>query len=113
MLLQYAPLQTADLYAHFSPVAMITHKKILTDFPDDDLGKTSIFDRIKKAGEDRFYRVEYVGNGKEIEELTDEEKREQEKKFVERTKTKNKLINSSISDTEYINNVKLAYVNKK
>ncbi|WP_067145232.1 hypothetical protein [Pseudotamlana agarivorans] len=113
MLLQYAPLQTADLYAHFSPVAMITHKKILTDFPDDDLGKTSIFDRIKKAGEDRFYRVEYVGNGKEIEELTDEEKREQEKKFIERTKTKNKLINSSISDTEYINNVKLAYVNKK
>lgn len=112
MLLRYAALQTADLYAHFSPVAMITHKKLLSDFPADDYGKASIFDRITKAGENTFYRMEYKGNGKEIEDLNDKEKREQENEDVN-GQLSSKLINSSIAETDYINNVIQAYVYKK
>ncbi|MFT7898843.1 PAAR domain-containing protein [Tenacibaculum ascidiaceicola] len=114
MLLQYAPLQSADLYAHFAPVGHILHTKLLQDKSgsfNDQYGNTSIFERIKNAGKDKFYRMVYKNN-KDGSELTEEQKREQEKTEVE-TKLIKKLINSSIADTEYINNVIKAYVHKK
>ncbi|MGG6231213.1 PAAR domain-containing protein [Tenacibaculum sp. SDUM215027] len=112
MLLQYAPLQSADLYAHFAPVGHILHTKLLQDKNDsfnDQYGNTSIFERIKNAGKDKFYRMEYDGN---VDKLSEEEKREQEKKEVKTKLTKN-LIDSSIADTDYINNVVKAYVHKQ
>ncbi|QXP61560.1 PAAR domain-containing protein [Olleya sp. HaHaR_3_96] len=110
MLLNYAAIQQADLYAHFSPVGLINHTKFLKDKNgdfNDQYGNDTILDRIFKAGNDRFYRMEY-GKMK----LTDEEKREKDKEYVERSKTKIKLIDTSIADTEYINNVVQAYVYK-
>ncbi|MCF3109458.1 hypothetical protein LL912_11790 [Niabella sp. CC-SYL272] len=59
-LLDYAALQEADLYAHFSPVPLLTNKKILDDwnYDGDSIGvTTNIWERMLKVGEDRFYRV--------------------------------------------------------
>lgn len=115
MLLQYAPLQSADLYAHFAPVGHVLHTKLLQDKSgsfNDQYGNTSIFERIKNAGKDKFYRMDYDGKDGEVKDLTEEQKREQEKTEVE-TKLIKKLIDSSIADTEYINNVIKAYVHKK
>ncbi len=54
--------------------------------------------------------MEYQENEEDSDaELTDEQKREKEKEEVE-GKLKGKLINSSIANTEYINNVLQAYV---
>jgi len=60
-LMDYAALQEADLYAHFSPVALCTNKKILDDwsYARDTIGvKTNIWERILKVGGERFYRIE-------------------------------------------------------
>ncbi len=112
MLFQYAALQNADLYAHFSPVALILHKKTLSDFPDDELDKVSIIQRIFNAGDDMFYRMVYEAiDGKEVKDLTEEEKRGQEKKYVTQNGEK-LLIDTYIADTDYINNVIKAYVKK-
>ncbi len=113
MLLKYAALQANDLYAHFSPVGLINHKKAITDLPNDELGNTSIIDRIFNAGKNMFYRMVYDDKGGKIENLTEEQKREQEKTYVNNSKTKEKLINTDITDTDYIKNVIQAYVFKK
>ena len=102
----YALLFQAQLYAHFAPVSWINNKKILSDFPDDDYGKISIFDRICKAGEDIFYRVDY--NEKED---TLESEREKRKNFKEEfKKLQTRLISTEVGNTEYIKNVIKAYV---
>ena len=109
MLLNYAAIQQADLYAHFSPVGLVNHTKFLKDKNgdfNDQYGDDTILDRIFKAGNDRFYRMEY-GKVK----LTDDQKREKEKEEIE-GKLSVKLIDTSIADTEYINNVVQAYVYK-
>ena len=109
----YAPLQTADLYAHFSPVGLINHKRILSDFreySDDTVGTTlSIWERIKKVGEDKFYRVSFKKRGdmKEIEDSI--EKRTSAKKYVEDNKVK-KQIDTSVGNTTYVKNVIAAFV---
>ena len=66
----YARIQMADLYAHFSPVEFILDKDILSS-PEfnDKLGNESIWERIKNAGEGKFYRVDYN------QDWTEEEKR--------------------------------------
>ncbi|MEM0941799.1 MAG: hypothetical protein AAGI25_18730 [Bacteroidota bacterium] len=110
MLKKYAALQNADLYAHFSPVAMIHHSKIVEDFPDDALGNQSIWQRIQNLGKDMFYRVKYDKNPDESEP-TEQQKRKKEKEEVE-GKLKNKLIDTAIGNTEYIKNVIKAYVHK-
>ena len=97
-------LQEAQLYAHFSPVALIHHPRVLSDFPSDDLGKTSIWERIKKAGEQTFYRVIFDDEEGTGEELSPEQKRTKEKEYVE-GKGKDQLISTSIGDTPYIRNV--------
>ena len=96
-------LQEAQLYGHFSPVALIHHPRVLSDFPSDDLGKTSIWERIKKAGQDMFYRVEYKSENN-LDELSDPRKREQEKTYVEGD-GKKQLVNTKIATTDYIKNV--------
>lgn len=110
-LMDYAALQEADLYAHFSPVALGTHKKILGDwnYEEDTIGvKTNIWERILRVGEERFYRIKK----KRIEND------KQERYIYERIDTQNdseaikietdnieKLILTSVSETEYINNL--------
>ncbi|WP_461532479.1 DUF4280 domain-containing protein [Sinomicrobium sp.] len=106
----YAPLQEADLYAHFSPVGLINHKKLLSDFPDDQLGKGSIWDRIIKAGEKKFYRVDYGDDPNVVVEMTEEDKRQKAKSEVAKEKNKRKMISTSIADTPYIKDVIDAYV---
>ncbi|SHJ77432.1 DUF4280 domain-containing protein [Pseudozobellia thermophila] len=113
----YARIQIADLYAHFSPVEFIHNEKILeSKYFEDSLGNTSIWERIKKAGESKFYRVEYSKTPKEIKDLNDEEKeawKEQErieaKNYVDGDGM-NVLIDTTIANTDYIQNVINAYV---
>lgn len=114
MLKKYAALQAADLYAHFSPVGLINHKKVLSDFTeycDDSIGVTSsIWDRIKKVGEDRFYRVERkTEDDPSISEI--EAQKEKDKKEVD-GKLKSKLLPTSIADTDYVKSVIEAFINK-
>src|SRR5699024_11219459 len=104
MLECYAWLQEAELYAHFSPVALIHHGRLLSDFPSDGLGKGSIWERIKKAGEDMFYRVEYSDENNE-DEISDPQRRKKDKRYIEDSSSKGKLINTSIATTPYIRNV--------
>ena len=115
MLKKYAALQAADLYAHFSPVGLINHKKVLSDFTGysgDSIGVTSsIWDRIKTVGEDRFYRVEYDPNPQKSKEMKDTEKREKDKKYVEENGME-LLIDTAIADSDYVKNVVEAFVNK-
>ena len=103
----YAALQNAQLYAHFAPVSWINNEEILSDFPDDDYGKISIFDPICKAGKDIFYRIDplIVPNGNEKPE---EEKRKNFKKQFDDMQTR--LISTEVGNTEYIKNVIQAYV---
>lgn len=103
MLYHYGRLQHADLYAHTSPVGLI-HDQDLLDASgsfEDEFGSSSIWERIKKAGEEMFYRVEYRKDPKEMDDLP---KREDEKGYVERDGKKH-LVNTSIADTRYIKNV--------
>ena len=104
----YAALQNAQLYAHFAPVAWIGNKKILSDFPDDDYGKISIFDRICKAGEDIFYRIDDTKKDDNIP-VSEEQKRQDFKKQFDDMQTR--LISTEVGNTEYIKNVIKAYVN--
>ncbi|WP_289064284.1 hypothetical protein [uncultured Zobellia sp.] len=112
MLKKYSALQTADLYAHFSPVGLINHKKLLSDFTeygDDTVGTVeSVWERIKKVGEKVFYRVEYDKNEKKAKQMSEKQKREKDKKYV--NNNTDKLINTFIADTVYIDNVIKAYV---
>ena len=105
MLYHYGRIQHADLYAHFSPVGLINNDKILKhkDF-NDNLGNESIWERIKKAGEGKFYRVEY-----DKQDNTEKAKRKKAENKIE-GELKGKLINTSIADTNYINNVIKAFV---
>ncbi|MCF6349276.1 MAG: DUF4280 domain-containing protein [Flavobacteriaceae bacterium] len=109
MLFHYGRIQVADIYAHFSPVGLINNDKILKtkDF-NDGLGNENIWERIKKTGEQKFYRVEYETD--DDDEMTEEAKRKKAKKYVEGTKGQKHLINTSIADTPYISNVIKAYV---
>tara|TARA_R110000822_G_scaffold203666_4_gene340539 strand:- start:56 stop:439 length:384 start_codon:yes stop_codon:yes gene_type:complete len=114
MLKKYAALQAADLYAHFSPVGLINHKKVLSDFTGysgDSIGVTSsIWDRIKKVGEDRFYRVERKAKS-DFSDSEIEAQREKDKKEVE-GKLKSKLFPTDIANTDYVSNVIEVFVNK-
>jgi len=115
----YARIQIADLYAHFSPVEFINNNKILKTSSDfnDNLGNDTIWERIKKSGEQKFYRVEYSKSPKKIKLMSDEEKevwKEQERKevenYVEGEKGEKLLIDTSIADNTYVRNVINAYV---
>jgi len=115
---QYARIQIADLYAHFSPVEFINNKKILKTSADfnDNLGNDTVWERIKKSGEQKFYRVEYTESPEKIKLMSDEEKeawKEQErieaKNYVEGDGIKF-LIDTSIADNTYVRNVINAYV---
>ena len=103
----YAAFFQAQLYAHFAPVSWINNEEILSDFPNDDYGKISIFDRICKAGEDIFYRVE-VKNNPNNTSKTEEQKRQDFKKQFDDMQTR--LISTEVGNTEYIKNVIQAYV---
>ncbi|USD26877.1 DUF4280 domain-containing protein [Flagellimonas marinaquae] len=108
---KYAAIQEADLYAHFSPVEMIHHPKMVENFPNDALGNESIWKRIQNLGKDIFYRVEYDTDPKKVAEMTEQQKREKEREEIE-GKLVNKLVDTSIGDTDYINNVIQAYVHQ-
>lgn len=108
MLLKYASLQQACLYAHFAPVSLINHGKLISDIPDDGLGTESIAQRIAEAGKDKFYRVEYDSNPREVEKMSSKDKRRKETDYVNRNSEK--LIITSIVDTDYIKNVIKAYI---
>ena len=112
MVYHYARIQQADLYAHFSPVGLIHDKDLLQepDYTADALGNTNVWERIKKAGSELFYRVEYNQND-DGTLLTEEDKRTQEKIYVE-GKGKKLLIDTSLATDIYIHNVLKAYVEK-
>ena len=96
-------LQNADLYAHTCPVKFIHDRELLgsSDSFNDALGAASIWERIKKAGQDMFYRVDY---SEDPEEMNENPKREEEKGYVD-GKGKDQLVNTSIAETDYIKNV--------
>jgi len=106
----YARIQMADLYAHFSPVEFINDKDILNsqDF-GDGLGSENIWERIKKVGEDKFYRVEYEKKSKKVNMISAEAKRKKQKEDVE-GKLKTRQIETGIANSSYISNVIKAYV---
>ena len=110
MLYHYGRIQHADLYAHFSPVGHILNKKILKtkDF-NDGLGDENIWERIKKVGEGKFYRVEYDKNPEDVEKMSSETKRIIAKNYVEGDGLE-LLIDTGIANTTYISNVIEAYV---
>ncbi|MBI9058547.1 MAG: PAAR domain-containing protein [Labilibaculum sp.] len=110
MLYHYGRIQEADLYAHFSPVEFIMDGDILkhSDF-DDKLGQGSIWERIKKMGENKFYRVEYGDEG-EKEKVPDDEIRRKAKEYINDTENEQKLISTAIADTFYVKNVINAFV---
>lgn len=108
MLLKYAALQQANLYAHFAPVSLINHSKLISDMPDDGLGNASIAKRIAKAGENKFYRVEYDPDPDTAENMPTPTKRKKDMSYVE--DNTHKLINTAIVKTPYIENVIKAYV---
>lgn len=124
---KYAALHDAQLYAHFAPVAFIRDIRILQpktphtqkeiwnaingDFPDDKYGTTTIFDRISKAGEDIFYRIDEQkvskDSGGRIYKTFEEKKNAYE---IAMKNLENRLLSTSIIDTPYIHNVIKAYV---
>lgn len=115
MLYHYGRIQVADLYAHFSPVGLLLNEKILEnkDF-EDGLGNTTIWDRIKKAGESKFYRVESGNEETKESKLSDEEKEQRRifvRDYVEGDGQK-LLIDTNIADNAYITKVIKAYVEK-
>ena len=109
----YAPMQAADLYAHFSPVGLINHKKILSDFEeycDDTVGTTeSIWERIKKLGEEKFYRIQDEGRSKGGQSEDTIEKRKLAIKYVQENKGI-KHTPTSVANSPYIINVISAFV---
>lgn len=109
MLYHYGRIQEADLYAHFSPVEFILDNDILKhpDF-DDKLGQQSIWERIKKLGENKFYRVNYGDNPRAVKNMSDEKKRKVAKE--ELSKIKNKQTSTNIANSPYVRNVIKAYV---
>ncbi|WP_026449546.1 hypothetical protein [Aequorivita capsosiphonis] len=108
-LYSYGRIQEADLYAHFSPVEFILDDKLLKtkDFKDA-LGDENIWGRLKKLGNDRFYRVEY-GDPEDIVSMSSEDIRIKEKKYVEED-GRELLIDTNISENAYVTNVLEAYV---
>ncbi|WP_026449541.1 hypothetical protein [Aequorivita capsosiphonis] len=108
-LYSYGRIQEADLYAHFSPVEFILDDKLLKtkDFKDA-LGDENIWDRLKKLGGDRFYRVQYKRNETD-DEPSPEQKRIKEKDYVE-GKGLERMIVTSIAENAYVANVIKAYV---
>ncbi|GIJ95431.1 hypothetical protein CAPN002_26490 [Capnocytophaga stomatis] len=112
---RYASLDSAQLYAHFAPVAYINYEEMLTDFPNapkgTDAKKETIFDRINKAGEDIFYKIDEQkvskdSNGKVYK--TFNERKNAYKKAVKNLEKR--MLSTSIIDTPYIHNVIKAYV---
>ena len=99
-------LQEAQLYAHTCPVKFIHDRELLgsSDSFNDALGVQNIWERIKKAGADMFYRVSY-GDSENEDEISDSKKRRKDKKYVEDSASKNKLVNTSVAGTDYIKNV--------
>lgn len=123
MVFHYARLQTADLYAHFAPVGLILDNDLLTESDNfkDELGNTSVFDRITKKGEQKFYRLGYEDNYDKFKEnnttseqqkkyIDNKQRRIEEKDFIKRSK--NLLINTNIATTPYIEAVIENYVYK-
>ena len=123
---KYVALQEAQLYAHFAPVAFIRDIRILQpklsqtekeiwrgingDFPNDQYGITTIFDRISKAGEDIFYRLdeEKVYKDKFDNPLPPDKRKDAYKKAVKNLEKR--MLPTSVIDTPYIHNVIKAYV---
>lgn len=123
MIFHYARLQTADLYAHFSPVALILDKDLLTESDNfkDELGNISVFDRITKKGEQKFYRLGYEDDYKGFRKnnktsnqqekyLDNDKRRRKEKQYVQ--DNQNLLIDTNMATTLYIEAVIENYVYK-
>lgn len=123
---KYAALHEAQLYAHFAPVAFIRDIRILQpkipysdkerrhtingDFPKDQYGNTTIFDRISKAGEDIFYRIDEEKVYKdEFDNPLPPNKRKNAYEAAVK-KLENRMLSTSVIDTPYIHNVIKAYV---
>ncbi|GIJ95654.1 hypothetical protein CAPN001_02230 [Capnocytophaga stomatis] len=124
---KYAALQEAQLYAHFAPVAFIRDIRILQpkiphtekeiwrgingDFPNDQYGITTIFDRINKAGENIFYRLsdEQLNKDRKGNTITTPQgKFERLQELLE--EMEKRMLLTSVIDTPYIHNVIRAYV---
>ncbi|HEX7754603.1 MAG TPA: hypothetical protein VF421_04620 [Niabella sp.] len=56
-LMAFAAVHEMELQAHFAPVGLMFNKGTLSDW--DQYQEQTIWDRIKEAGKDIFYRVEY------------------------------------------------------
>ncbi|WP_373516789.1 DUF4280 domain-containing protein [Pricia sp.] len=108
----YGRLQVADLYAHFSPVEFI-HNETILNGPgfDDGLGNQNIWERIKKVGEKKFYRVEYHKKQSTVDNMSEEAKRIAAKKYVGKEINISKMTSTSIACNIYIQNVIDAFVN--
>lgn len=110
-LMDYAALQEADLYAHFSPVPLLTNKKILDDwnYERDTIGvKANIWERILKVGGEKFYRVRKRYEKNDIWEryLYDRVNMDDDKKEIEElVKDFSRFINTSVGSTEAVESI--------
>lgn len=108
---RYASLDSAQLYAHFAPVAYINYEEMLTDFPEDAYGRFTIFDRINKVGENIFYRLsdEQLNKDDQGNAITNPQgKFERLQELLK--KIEKRMLSTSVIDTPYIHNVIKAYV---
>lgn len=110
-LMDYAALQEADLYAHFSPVPLLTNKKILDDwnYERDTIGvKANIWERILKVGGEKFYRIEKdrKKNDKWERYIYDQiDAQSDSAEIILQAEKREKFIMTSVADTDYIINV--------
>ncbi|MGJ7033206.1 hypothetical protein [Niabella hirudinis] len=117
-LVDYAALQEADLYAHFSPVPLLTNRKILDDwnYERDTIGvTTNIWERILKVGGKKFYRVEKkrIENDKHDRYIYERlDFRNDSEAIKKETCSQKKSIPTSAGDTDYINNLIKKYSKK-
>ncbi|WP_370900688.1 hypothetical protein [Chryseobacterium gossypii] len=89
-LLAFAKVHEMELQAHFAPVGLMFNKGVLSDW--DQYQDQTIWDRIQDTGKDIFYKVHYS------EKATQEEKRKQEKTYVE-GEGKGKMIKTNVANT--------------
>lgn len=93
-LMAFALVHEMELQAHFAPVGLMFDQGTLSDW--DKYQDQTIWDRIKEAGKEIFYRVNY---SKAVLSLPDKIK--EDKAFVE-GEGKNRLINTAIVNNDKI-----------
>lgn len=93
-LMAFAAVHDMELQAHFAPVGLMFNQGTLSDW--EMYQDQTIWDRVKEAGKDIFYRVEYSASAIGISQ-----RKKEDKLYVE-GQGKERMINTSIVNTSKI-----------